>query len=251
MAKVTLLSSKTKGFSSPKAAFLKGLGIPGPFRFRPRKEACRPRLIGTGNLPNPNLPRQGRQADWWKQPPRPTRPGARGAALPPPNPHADPGSAQTGAVRLPVRGDSSSSTLRPSRETAAAAAAALGKAGMAGPVTALNNRMWQNDCQFQAEAVRSLCSDNTEICWNLYSGKTEMIKKPPPPHLFVFWETAYHKEPPFSKNRERNLTTPRLPCCQKSHLAVSRGQIEENLRTWANRPSCAPIGHNTTYHACE
>ncbi|XP_047589050.1 uncharacterized protein LOC125102189 [Lutra lutra] len=79
---------------------------------------------------DPNLPRQGRQADWWKQPPRPTRPGARGAALPPPNPHADPGSAQTGAVRLPVRGDSSSSTLRPSRETAAAAAAALGKAGM-------------------------------------------------------------------------------------------------------------------------
>ncbi|XP_059018514.1 uncharacterized protein LOC131824505 [Mustela lutreola] len=79
--------------------------------------------------PDPNLPRQGRQADWGKQPPRPTCPGARGAALPPPNPHADPGSARTGTVRLPARGESSS-TLRPSRETAAAAAAALGKAGM-------------------------------------------------------------------------------------------------------------------------
>ncbi|XP_008709684.1 uncharacterized protein LOC103681878 [Ursus maritimus] len=80
---------------------------------------------------DPNLPRPGRQVDGGKQPPRPTRPGATGASLPPPSPHADPGSAQTGAVRLPIRGDSSSSsTLKPSREAAAAAAAALGEAGM-------------------------------------------------------------------------------------------------------------------------
>lgn len=40
-----------------------------------------------------------------------------------------------------------------------------------------------------------LCSDNIEIYQNLYSGKTETIRKSP--HLFVFWEMAYGKEQSF------------------------------------------------------
>lgn len=40
-----------------------------------------------------------------------------------------------------------------------------------------------------------LCSDNIEIYQNLYSGKTETIRKSP--HLLVFWEMPYGKEQSF------------------------------------------------------